>query len=168
MITVFLSLGSNEGDRYYNLDIALDMINEYAGIIQNKSSIYETEPWGIHDQPLFLNMAVSISTTLEASALLETIRYIEKEMGRTKRIKWGQRNIDIDILFYDTIIFQSDELTIPHPMLHERKFVLKPMNEIASGFIHPLSGKTINLMLKECTDILSVKKLQVTLNRLNV
>ncbi|MEJ5226793.1 2-amino-4-hydroxy-6-hydroxymethyldihydropteridine diphosphokinase [Thermodesulfovibrio sp.] len=137
MNLIYLSLGSNLGDREKNLDTALSELKNEGIVILKKSSIYETAPWGYEKQPAFLNMAMEGLTLLEPYDLLKLIKEIENKMGRKKTIKYGPRVIDIDIIFYNNIILNSEVLTIPHPLMHKRDFVLKPLCEIASEFIHP-------------------------------
>lgn len=140
---LFLHTGSNLGDRHQHLLNANRFIVEEIGEIINASNIYNTKAWGITDQPDFLNQALELQTHLSPQDVLERILAIEKKMGRQREIKWGQRLIDIDILFYDDLIIDTPNLTIPHPYLHYRNFVLKPLVEIAPDFKHPLLEKTV-------------------------
>jgi 2-amino-4-hydroxy-6-hydroxymethyldihydropteridine diphosphokinase len=158
MNTVYLSLGSNLGNRMKYLDDALVLIEEKIGKIVKRSSVYETEPWGIRDQSMFLNMAVCVTTNLTAVLLLETILEIEQKLGRIRIAKWYERIIDIDILFYNNMIINEDDLIIPHPYLQERKFVLEPLVEIAPDFIHPVLKITVKELLLKCTDNSTTKK----------
>jgi len=164
MSIAYLSLGSNEGDREITLEKALVRIEQECGLILQQSSVYETAAWGLHDQPDFLNMAIRIETSMDAEALLREIQGIEAELHRERIVKWGQRTIDIDILFYDNYIIATDTLTIPHPMLKLRRFVLVPLAEIAPEFEYPLSGKSIKELLEECPDTLEVKNVSSTEN----
>ena len=136
MATVYLALGANLGDREQNLRAALEQIRAFVDITRI-SSIYETEPWGVRDQPWFLNLACSGTTTLSPVDVLRRAKKIENKMGRTDGIRFGPRPIDIDLLFYDRLIELSPALTIPHPRLHERAFVLAPLAEIAPDLVHP-------------------------------
>ena len=136
MATVYLALGSNLGDREINLRTALGRLSAFVQITL-RSSIYETEPVGVREQPWFLNMVIGGTTTLSPVDLLRLAKKIENEMGRAEGIRFGPRPIDIDILFYDRLIELSPALTIPHPRLHERAFVLTPLAEIAPNFVHP-------------------------------
>ncbi len=136
MATVYLALGANLGDREKNLHEALERISGFVHIFR-VSSIYETEPVGVHEQPWFLNLVCAGTSDLSPVDLLRRVKRIEIEMGRTEGIRFGPRPIDIDILFYDRLIQLSPALTIPHPRLHERAFVLTPLAEIAPDLIHP-------------------------------
>jgi 2-amino-4-hydroxy-6-hydroxymethyldihydropteridine diphosphokinase len=138
MAIVYLSLGSNLGDRKKNLDRAIELLKERGIFVKKRSSLYETEPWGKSNQPLFLNMALEIETVLEPQALLNTLQNVEAEAGRKKSYKWGPRIIDLDILLYNHIILNEDALKIPHPFMHEREYVLKPLDEIAPDVLHPV------------------------------
>jgi len=117
--------------------------------ISKASSVYETQPVGYKDQPWFLNMVLELETTLEPLNLLELLLSIENQMGRKRNQKFGPRNIDLDLLFYDDIVLNSDTLTLPHPRMHERKFILVPLVEIAPQVIHPLKKKSIEELLEE-------------------
>jgi 2-amino-4-hydroxy-6-hydroxymethyldihydropteridine diphosphokinase len=143
MSVVYISIGSNLGDRESNFRTALERFKQKGMIIRSESSRYETEPWGVKDQPRFLNMAVEITTELSPEELLRTLKDIETEMGRNKTFKWGPRIIDLDILLFDDIILDGEDLRIPHPFMHERDFVLKPLAEIAPDVKHPVLQKRI-------------------------
>lgn len=136
MVKAFLSLGSNMGDRLEYLSKAIDKISEIQGCnILNKSRVYETEPWGYENQEAFLNLCISIETSLSPYELLESLQTIELELDRVRKIHWGPRTIDIDILLFDDIICEDDKLTIPHPRMSERAFVLIPLYDIEKNLI---------------------------------
>ena len=135
MHTVYLSLGSNLGDRKATMRRAIGLLNERAGSIDRQSSFIETEPWGFESTNKFLNMCVRLLTTLSPEQLLLATKQIERELGRTQKSMNGQyhdRPIDIDILMYDDVHLDSDDLTLPHPHMQEREFVMKPLREILS------------------------------------
>ena len=146
MHIIYLALGTNLGDRLVNLRAAINALPPDINVLA-ESKIYETPPWGYEDQPTFLNMAVKCETDLDAASLLKRLKQIEVEVGRVESVRWGPRQIDIDILFYDDLILESESLTIPHPRLHERAFVLIPLADIAVDFVHPVLNKTIKELL---------------------
>ena len=146
MHIIYLALGTNLGDRLVNLRAAINALPPDINVLA-ESKIYETPPWGYEDQPTFLNMAVKCETDLDAASLLKRLKQIEVEVGRVESFRWGPRQIDIDILFYDDLILESESLTIPHPRLHERAFVLIPLADIAVDFVHPVLNKTIKELL---------------------
>ena len=145
---VFLGIGSNLDDRKENLQKAIAGLQRNLQINQI-SKIYETQPWGFADQPAFLNQVLSAETEFAPFELLTEIKAIEKEVGRTPTFRYGPRLIDIDILFFDDLILNEENLTIPHPMLAERAFVLVPLDEIAPQFIHPLLQQTIHELVRK-------------------
>ncbi len=149
---VFLLLGANLGDREATLTKAIALISERIAPVILASSLYETAPWGVEDQPAYLNQVIELSTEKTVYFVLQTALSIEKELGRERRLRWGARIIDIDVLFYGNKILTSDELEVPHPRLHQRKFTLVPLVEIAPNFVHPLLQKTNQQLLHECTD----------------
>lgn len=155
---IFLLLGSNLGDPADNLKRAGDEIRSRIGEITTSSSIYKTEPWGITDQPVFLNQVVDVKTTLLPASLLDTISAIERSFGRIRKRKWGERIIDIDILFYKDEIIHSERLDIPHRGIPFRRFTLEPLCEIAADFIHPEMKKSVAELLVACDDISAVEK----------
>ena len=153
MPTAFLSLGSNLGDRLGNLRRAIDKIEESGKIeIKEISPVYETEPVGDQDQGWFLNLALRIQTSLEPPALLERLLAVEDGMGRKREKEPGPRNIDLDLLLYDDRTVDSERLTIPQPRMHERKFVLVPLAQIAPELLHPGLQKSVGELLALCRD----------------
>jgi len=170
---VFLQLGSNEGNRQQNLILASGFISLHLGNILKKSGIYETEPWNMQkDTVWFLNQVLLIETDLSPVALLSKIKEYEKKHGRKIRKdrnkKYEDRVIDIDILFYGDLIVNTHDLSIPHPLLHMRRFVLLPLNEIAPDFIHPIFNKTISELLSECNDETVVKEFEMSVDEISV
>ena len=159
MIDVFLLLGSNLGDREGYLQKATELIETELGKATQKSSIYETEAWGKTDEPNYLNQVVRIDTALPAREVLEKVLQIETKMGRIREEKWGSRIIDVDILFYGQDIINEPGLIVPHPQLHNRKFTLEPLSEMASDLQHPVLKKSIFQLKSELKDNLIVKKL---------
>ncbi len=152
MNNVYLLIGGNMGDRMANLAAARNSINIECGRIVTESSIYETEAWGYKEQNAFLNQALVIQTSLQANALMDAILKIEIALGRKREIPLGPRIIDIDIIYYNDEIINSSTLTIPHPSMAQRKFVLMPLTEIAPNYRHPILLKTNEVLLKECGD----------------
>lgn len=148
MATVYLGLGTNLGQREENLKRALELL-AYKVKVEEVSTYYETEPMGFKEQPLFLNAVCRASTDLKPQELLSFIKEIEEGMGRKKSFRNAPREIDIDILLYDDLRMDSAELTIPHPHLTERAFVLAPLAEIAPELVEPISGKSITRLLAE-------------------
>jgi 2-amino-4-hydroxy-6-hydroxymethyldihydropteridine diphosphokinase len=152
MTKTYLLLGSNMGNREAFLSKALTEIDTKIGKISKKSKIYQTEPWGEKEQEDFLNIAVEVETKLKPKKILEKIHEIEKLLDREETYKWGPREIDIDILLYGEEMISEVDLTIPHPFIHERKFTLIPLAEIAPELYHPIMGANIMDLLLECED----------------
>lgn len=149
MATVYIGIGSNMGDRRTNCLQAIEKLEGRGIAVRRVSSLYETEPWGVPDQPRFINMAVEAETGLSPEALLSVLKYIEREAGRLETIKWGPRIADLDILLYEDRIVEQEHLRIPHPYLHQRSFVLLPLAEIAPDVLHPVIKKTIREVKEE-------------------
>lgn len=153
MKKVFIGIGSNLGNRAENLREAKSMIGELIGPVVSESPVYETEPWGFESDNEFLNMVLCAETDLSPSGLLGRILMIESQLGRIRsEARYSSRNIDIDILLYNSEIINETALIIPHPRMHERRFVLVPLNEIASELKHPVLKKSIKALLEECKD----------------
>lgn len=147
---VYLSLGSNMGDKRENLLEAIKRVGELENTeVVKSSTILETEPFGYIEQDNFLNACLEVKTLLTPQEFLSSILKIELDMGRVREIKWGPRVIDIDILFYDNEIIQEDNLAVPHPWICEREFVLEPLSEIAPNYVHPLERKTIMMLARK-------------------
>lgn len=143
MANIYLGLGSNHEPKQENIRKAEHYISQYMGTITARSSDYETEPWGLKEQATFINNVVVVESYRNPAKVLSAIEKIEFVMGRQKHEKWGDRIIDIDILFIDQKQVDTPKLTVPHPYIQERNFVLAPMKEINHMFIHPILQKTI-------------------------
>ena len=160
MKKVFLGIGTNLGARETNLTNAVGKIADTIGPVTKSSSVYETEPWGFISGNKFLNMVVEVETKLTPSGVLGAILMIETLLGRTRgRKQYSSRIIDIDILLYEDLVIDEISLKIPHPLMHERKFVLVPLCEIAPDIIHPVLGKSILVLLSDCIDRSNILKL---------
>ncbi|MGE5139478.1 MAG: 2-amino-4-hydroxy-6-hydroxymethyldihydropteridine diphosphokinase [Rudaea sp.] len=146
MATVYLALGTNLGDREQNLREAERRLGA-AATITGRSSIYETEPWGVKDQPRFLNQVIRAETRLSPQELLSFLKAVEQQMGRAPSVRYGPRLIDLDILFYDDRVVHSPDLEVPHPRLAERRFVLVPLAELAPELVHPQLHATMPELL---------------------
>lgn len=159
MNEIFLITGGNIGNREKNLQTAAGLIQSEIGKIIRSSKIYVTEAWGITDQKSFYNQVHVVESNFSAKEVMENILKIEEEMGRVRTIKNAARIIDIDILFFNDDIVNEQNLTIPHPEITNRRFVLSPLNEIASDMIHPVYKKNIHELLAMCKDELKAKPL---------
>jgi 2-amino-4-hydroxy-6-hydroxymethyldihydropteridine diphosphokinase len=150
---IYLGFGSNEGNSIVNCQKALESLGQNKKILlQRKSSLYKTEPIGYTNQPCFLNGVVQVRSCLNPRELWNFLREVEISLGRKDGIRWGPRPIDLDILFYGNWVINEKDLIIPHPRLHERKFVLVPLEEIAGAFVHPIFKKPIRSLLEELTE----------------
>ena len=156
--TAYLSIGSNLGERQENLANAIKQIEANCGNIIKASAIYETAAWGNAEQPSFLNQCLVVKTDLSAKKLIKQLLHIERLMGRERKGKMEPRLIDLDIILMDEEVVFSEFLTLPHPHLQDRKFVLLPLAEIAPKAFHPIFNKTVEQLLIECSDVLDVKK----------
>ena len=158
MNIVFLQLGSNLGNRELLLKDAILAIEDGVGSLLEKSSIYESTPWRAEGQENYLNMIIKLETELMAVDVLSTVLDIEKKLGRVRIEKWGERLIDIDIIFYNDLIIETAQLCVPHNHMHERMFVLTPLHTIAPDMLHPKYNKTVEELLNECADTQLVKE----------
>lgn len=161
MNRAYLLIGGNMGDRMANLKRACEEIALRCGIIVARSSIYQTAAWGLEDQPDFYNQAIILDTAILPERLMQMLLYIETLIGRVRIEKMGPRVIDIDILFIEDQLFNTNILKSPHPLMAQRRFALEPLAEIAPDAIDPFSHKKIVTLLEECTDTLDVHKIQL-------
>ena len=159
MNRVFLLLGTNLGQKSQNLLLARNMIGNRVGLIQNTSSIYKTAAWGKRNQPEFYNQVLILKTSFSALKALNILQSIELKLGRVRKEKWGERLIDIDILYFNDEVIEGPTLQIPHPGIPERRFTLVPLAQIAPDYRHPVLKKTQNQLLQECPDHLEVQQL---------
>lgn len=155
---VYLLLGGNMGDRELLLSQAVSLIGKKIGLVLKTSALYETAAWGKQDQAAFLNQAVMVTTPLSASATLTQVQDIELALGRARIEKWGSRTIDIDIIFFNHDQIAQPGLSIPHPHMQNRNFVLVPLAEIAADYIHPVLHSDVVTLQKHCKDTLEVNK----------
>ncbi len=156
----FISIGSNTGDKPLNCRKAVELLSGIpATAVVKKSSFYETQAWGYKDQPSFVNAVAEIATDLSPDELLEQLKSIESAMGRVKTLLWGPRVIDLDIIFHDGLVMETGALTIPHPLAHERAFVLVPLSEIAPDFVHPVLKKTVSELAASVEDAGACRKM---------
>ncbi|WP_187263878.1 2-amino-4-hydroxy-6-hydroxymethyldihydropteridine diphosphokinase [Pontibacter beigongshangensis] len=156
MADIYLLLGGNLGNRPAFLQQARESLAIEVGAITSSSRLYETAAWGKTDQPAFLNQVLRLRTELQPEQVLLAIHRIEQELGRERVEHWGARVIDIDILFYEDLVLQTQRLTIPHPQLHKRRFTLMPLVELAPELVHPVLQQTVKSLLENCEDALEV------------
>lgn len=165
MFLVYLGLGSNIGDRFSFLSKAIKELEKIV-LIKSISSVYETEPWGVENQNRYLNVVLGIETMLYPLELLEKLQQTESKLGRKKKTHMEPRTMDIDILLYHGWSFENNIVSIPHPELERRRFVLEPLSEIAPMAVHPILGKTMISLLRHCRDRNLVMRTPYTLNEI--
>lgn len=158
----FLSIGSNKGVRMDYIQKALDYLSDHQQRIVSRSNWYMTTPWGLKNQDWFINIAIEMESTLDVSDLLLLCQETERHVGRTFVEKWGPREIDIDILYFDREIIELEQLSVPHPYLYDRRFVLEPLNEIASDWVDPVKEMKVSELLSHCKDPGEVKIVEAT------
>jgi 2-amino-4-hydroxy-6-hydroxymethyldihydropteridine diphosphokinase len=157
MEKIFISLGSNLGDKLNNLEVACEQIEQLVGTIEKKSKIYETEPWGFETSDQFLNQVILVQTSKTADEVMKSLLLIENDLGRVRNdVQYSSRSIDLDILFYGDQTINTDLVNVPHPRLHARKFILIPLMDLKPLFYHPTLKKTIAEILNDCKDNLEV------------
>jgi 2-amino-4-hydroxy-6-hydroxymethyldihydropteridine diphosphokinase len=162
-IISYIGIGSNLGNP---VEMCLDAVRRIASVdgiaLLRCSSLYRTEPFGLKNQDWFVNAVAEVRTSLSARKLLQTLMQIEREMGRVREIHWGPRVIDLDILLFGQEVIKEDDLVIPHPELHKRRFVLVPLNEIASYAIHPAFGVSVKGLMQRLQDDSRVERISIT------
>jgi len=157
---VYIGIGSNQGDKHKNCTVAIEAMCTSESIrLLEQSSFYLTEPWGFKKQDDFINLVIKIDTSLAPLELFSFLQEVEKKLGKKENGKWGPRTIDLDILFYNKQTLESPQLTIPHPLLHQRGFVLIPLQEIDPHLAHPVFNRTISQLLDSLSDDIRVTKL---------
>ena len=160
MEQVFLCLGGNVGDTRQYLEQAIGLIDSRIGRVTAKSAIYQSEPWGFKAEQMFLNQVIVVETALEPQIVLEHCLQIETELGRTRGGNgYEPRTIDIDIIFFGNQIIKQPNLTVPHPLMHRRNFVLQPLCDVTPDFVHPVLGLTVSQLADVCDDKSAVKRL---------
>lgn len=156
---VYLLTGSNVGYSLSNLNQAMCLIEEQVGSVEQASSVYKTAPWGNTNQQDFYNQVLCVRTVFTAAEVLQKVLSVETQMGRKRMEKWGPRIIDIDVLLFNNDVIAEYDLIVPHPFMHQRKFTLVPLNELAPQLIHPKLNNTIHQLLEACADDSLVEKL---------
>jgi 2-amino-4-hydroxy-6-hydroxymethyldihydropteridine diphosphokinase len=165
MDRVFVALGSNLGNRLAMLQSALGALERLTGLgVRSVSPVYETEPVGNKNQPQFLNAVIELHSRLSAEDLLLKLKEIERSVGRTPSEKWGPREIDIDLVYYDDLVIDGPALVLPHPEVVRRRFVLTPLADIAPEFVDPVRKRMVRDLLSDCPDESSVSKISAVLN----
>ena len=159
MNKICLSIGTNLGDRTFNINQSIKCLESELGKVLLISSVYETDAWGLTNQPSYYNIALIQETLLNPFEALNITQHIENKLGRVRKEKWGARIIDIDILFFNDDIIETERLIVPHPRISERKFVLSPLEEILPHYKHPIFNETISNLNRICTDNLKIKKI---------
>ena len=149
---LYLLLGANLGDRKQTLVSVYQKVTNNVGVVTAQSALYETAAWGVTDQPAFLNQVLRVDTYLMPADVLAKTQAIEQQLGRVRAEKWGARTIDIDLLFYDDLILNTPTLTLPHPLLHKRRFTLIPLAELAPDLLHPILNMSVADLLTRCPD----------------
>lgn len=158
MKSIFLGLGSNVGDRLRFLQKAAEAVSGFSATsVIRSSAVYETEPVGEKEQPDFLNAVLEIESELPPQELFSRLKEIEKDLGRTQTVRWGPREIDVDLLYYGHLVMEGENLRIPHPEVARRRFVLGPLAELAPDFRDPLQGRTVLDLLHACGDTSAVR-----------
>ena len=152
MNAAYLLIGGNMGDREHYLEAAREEISRSCGLISRRSAVYQTEAWGLKEQAPFLNQALELQTELEALPLLRCLLQIEEALGRVREEKYGPRFIDLDIIFYNEAVLQQPGLTVPHPQMQYRRFVLQCLCDLIPSFVHPTLRLTVAELLQRCED----------------
>ena len=161
---IYLLLGTNLGDRAANLRTACDRLQELGISIVRSSPVYETEPWGISDQPSFYNTVLQVATPLDVYGLLDRCLETERQMGRQRVIRWGERIIDVDILYYGEEVIHTPDLTVPHPGIAVRRFTLLPLCDLCPNEVHPVLGQSNRTLLDTCPDTLACDRVSKSLS----
>ncbi len=153
MHKAIIAIGTNLGNKKKNIETAIKKMGQNKIKTVKYAKFYETAPYGYTNQPTFLNTAVEVDTTLAPEKLLEALLKIEEEMGRVRKIHWGPRIIDLDIIFFDNIVIDKENLKIPHPDMQNREFVLKPISDIEPCWVHPLLCETVKTLLEKLKNV---------------